>query len=182
MSWLPQNVDLIVSVLHWIRRRRRWRRSPSHHQVSITESSRKFLSLLAIPASSSPLSMPCSCKNANRACVVYHVVPLLPYFEHAQQGSKLACVKSRQGTDADIFAASLLLSCYVIILVLWLWLLRRMNSYDPCLHQSTKRNCFLLVLWAVLSKPFGGGLYNIFWNMEQQPRTLLLVLIGHLSL
>lgn len=47
----------------------------------------KYPRLLAVPAYSTPLCVPCSCKNANRACVDYDVIPLIAYFEHAQQQS-----------------------------------------------------------------------------------------------
>lgn len=45
----------------------------------------KYPCLPAVPAYSTPLRMPCSCKNANKACVDYDLIHLVAYFEHVQQ-------------------------------------------------------------------------------------------------
>lgn len=45
----------------------------------------KYPCLPAVPPHSTPLRMPCSCKNANKACVDYDLIDLVAYFEHVQQ-------------------------------------------------------------------------------------------------
>lgn len=142
---LNQTFDVIVSVLHWTRRRSRWRRGPSHPQVSVLFTSHRYLSVLAVPAYSPSLSV-CLAAVKMQTGHVWFLIHLWAYFEHAPQQFTflyefLACVTSLIGDGRFIlFQPFLLQSCYVIIPMLWL--LRRMNSYASL--KSSKQNCSLL--------------------------------------
>ena len=64
--------------------------------------------------------------------------------------------------------------------MLLLWLFRRMNSSETCLHELmlAEQICAHCYLVCVL----GLGLHNSFWKMDQQPRTIHLVLTENLLL
>lgn len=89
--------------------------------------------LLALPASSTLLCMPCSCKNANRAWLAYVVSYFfsLPYLAHVPQDFSFWFLWHFITTDATI-STNILLSLYAVILIFfffWLWLCKITQTF-----------------------------------------------------
>lgn len=85
--------------------------------------------LLALPASSALLCMPCSCKNANRAWLAHVVSYLfwLAYLAHVPQDFSFWFLWHFNTTDATV-STCILFSLYAVILIFFLALTMQDNT------------------------------------------------------
>lgn len=165
---LNQTFDVIVSVLHWTRRRSRWRRGPSPLQVSVLFTSRRYLSVLAVPCLL-PLLSVCLAAVKMQTGHVWFLILLWAYFEHAPQQFTflhefLACVSSLIG-DGHFFVMVLL--CYNSDA-----LAPQTNEQLRQLWPSKIAHCYVACALGHTLKIIWCGLCNTFWNMEQAAKDL----------